>query len=205
MASSLARITDHVEQGLALLISQYARKPRVRALIASFLEQVQDLEDAAWDVMTSRLIGSAINAQLDALGKLVGEARDGRDDDGYRVAITARITVNRSCGTGPEIVSILALVDTDDFILRDVGPASFRVDYGTPPLNASAGQEIPTLVSEARSAGVAAVVYTPVSRSTGRSAFFGSSYAIPAIHEHAGFSSSYDAATGGLFGHAVRA
>lgn len=204
MASSLAHIDNLVEQGLDRLLEQYARKPRLRALIAAFLEQVQEIEDATFDVMTSRLVDVAVNAQLDLLGKLVGETRDGRDDDGYRVAITARIAVNRSCGTGPEIVAILALVDTDDFALRDVEHATFRVDYGTPPATASAGREIPTLVSEARAAGVAAIVYTPVSRSTGRSAFFGSSYD-PALHEHAGFSSSYDADTGGLHGHAVRA
>lgn len=201
---TLARIDDHIEQGLALLLSQYVRKPRIRALIASFLGQVQELEDAAFDVMTSRLVGSAVNAQLDLLGKLVGESREGRDDDGYRVAITARIAVNRSSGTGPEIVSILALVDTDDFALRDVGPASFRVDYRTPPATAAAGREIPRLVSEARPAGVAAIVYTPVSRSTGRSALFGSFYD-PALNASLGFGSTTDSSTGGLFGHAVRA
>lgn len=204
MASSLSRVDDHVEAGLALLIEQFRRKPRVRALLAALLWQSQQIEDAAWQVIESRLINLATGVHLDALSKLVGESREGRDDDGYRVAVTARIAVNRSSGTIPEIVSILALIDTDLFAVRDVGPASFRVDYREPPSTAAAGQEIPQLVSEARPAGVAAMVYTPVSRSTGRSAFFGSAHA-PTLHDDVGFSSSYDDAAGGLFGHGVRA
>jgi hypothetical protein len=204
MAYALAKITDHIDQGVALLLEQFQGKPRIAALLTSLLRQVQDVEDAAWDVLTSRLISVAADAQLDALGKLVGEPRDGRDDGGYRVAITARIAVNRSSGTGPEIVAILKLVDVDSFRLRDVGPAAFRVDYGEPPSTASVGRELPRLIGEARPAGVAAMYYAPVSRSTGRSALFGSAYD-PALNQHLGFSSSYDALTGGLFGHAVRA
>lgn len=56
---TLAATTDVVEHGLSRLIEQWKDKPRMRAWVASYLEEVQELSSAAWVVLISRLIDDA--------------------------------------------------------------------------------------------------------------------------------------------------
>lgn len=81
--------------------------PKLNAFLSALLSQVQKAEDAIYGVMFSRLIGFAVGVQLDAIGRLVGEARLGRlDDDVYRKAIRLRIYVNGSRGRPEDLIYI---------------------------------------------------------------------------------------------------
>lgn len=102
----VAQITDHLASGLALLIDQYKGKPRLANLLKSYLNRVQELEDAAWDVLISRLIDTAEDAQLDTLGAIVGETRTSTDDDVYRTRIRTRILANRSLGFPEDLIAV---------------------------------------------------------------------------------------------------
>lgn len=201
------RISDHVDQAERLLIDQYKGKPRLLALLRSYIRRCQETEDAIYNSILQRMIDNAVGVSLDAIGKAVGEARQGREDELYRVFLRARIRINLSHGRAPDIIAVLLLVDTARFRFRDVltaltQQATFRIDYHEPPSSSAIGSALAQLVSEARAGGVAAIVYQPTSASRG--GFFGSVYA-PTLNEVVGFSSFYDDTVGGFFGHAARA
>ena len=101
---------DHVGEGLDELLSQFRFKPNVIGYLTGLLEPVQDLEDDAWDLRADRLLSTAIGAQLDVLGRLVGEGRGTFGDADYRKFIGARILVNLSSGTPDELLAILTII-----------------------------------------------------------------------------------------------
>lgn len=125
----IARVADHVESGIALLISQYKDKPRLAALLASYLRRVQELEDAAWDVLISRMIDVATGVHLDTLGKIVGQPRNHPDDDVYRVYVRARIRANSSLGHPDDVIETAQIaLDGVLFEYREIYAASWIVD-----------------------------------------------------------------------------
>ena len=63
---------DHCADGLERLLQQFKDRPRIAALLCAFVRQVQELEDAAWQLLTERHVDAAIGVQLDALGRIVG-------------------------------------------------------------------------------------------------------------------------------------
>lgn len=86
----------------------------IRKLLKSWLGGVQYLEDVLQQLYSERRIDTAEGAQLDILGKLVGQKRDGLTDDAYRRYIRARVSTNRSKGTLSEIIKVADLVVFDD-------------------------------------------------------------------------------------------
>lgn len=97
-------------QAYGRLLYQYQGKPRMEALLAAFMQRLQDAHKATWDVLTLTSIETATGAQLDRLGLIVGESRRDRDDDIYRRWIRARVRTNRSDGRVVDFYAILALV-----------------------------------------------------------------------------------------------
>ena len=124
---------DHTADGLAELLWQYDDKPRLRAFLSALLARVQSTELVAYAAMAGRGIYSAIGAQLDVLGKIVGQARGELTDDEYRLMILGRILVNRSSGTIPELVDLLELLGVDAGALIDTYPVEVRVDVVDTP------------------------------------------------------------------------
>jgi hypothetical protein len=125
-------ITGHVEEGLALLLDQYQDQPRIEALLTTYLEQVQALEDVALAVYTLRMLDIAADAQLDTLGAIVGEERNGRADASYRRAIRVRILINNSDGRAEQLAQIADLFEGvvaagGSVDVRDYPPASILV------------------------------------------------------------------------------
>lgn len=102
---TITQITDYETRSPQLLLERY-RKPTVMALLASWLSEVQELENALWSLLTERAVANAVGAQLDVLGKLVGQPREGKDDDVYRVWVTARVLVLRSSGQTEQLLAI---------------------------------------------------------------------------------------------------
>lgn len=108
---------EHANEGVALLLEQFTDSPNLQALVAVLMGQVQDCEGVAWQLLTERCIDYASGDQLDGLGAIVGETRDGRDDGLYRTAISVRIAVNRSNGRTEELISILGLLYGEDLVV----------------------------------------------------------------------------------------
>lgn len=104
-----ARITDHATRAVERLGQQY-RKPKFEAFLRALIGPLQTVENTAWDVLTLRNVDTAIGVQLDTLGEIVGQPRNGMVDADYRRAIRARIAVNNSNGTIHDVITAAKLV-----------------------------------------------------------------------------------------------
>lgn len=146
--------TDHVARGKQRLLGQF-RKPKIEALLASYLEQVQDLEDAAYELLIYRYLPDAEGEQLTVLGRLVGQPRTSSDDTEYRAALAARIAINRSSGAPEDIIKVaraMLSVTGEAFEYGDEYPGQVRVTVTDPIVNDPF--YLVRFLDEARAAGV---------------------------------------------------
>lgn len=141
------RITDHAERGVARLIERY-RQPKISALLASWLGEVQQLEDALYLQLTEGL-----TRQLDVLGRIVGQPRDGRTDEVFLAWIRARIQVNRSSGKTTQLIAVAKAVGVTDVRLEEQYPAAVVV-HGEAAFDWAMGNQIAKLLYAAKAAGV---------------------------------------------------
>lgn len=142
-----------VELGTERLIEFFKQAARNRDMMKSLLEPVQDAENALWALYTAFDPRTAVGDQLDILGGLVGEERDGRSDADYRVGILVRVLVNTSDGTIEQLLAIAgAMVPTALTSLLEFFPASVRVDFDT--LGSLNMDNIYELLREAKGGGV---------------------------------------------------
>lgn len=153
-------IEDHIREGLALLIPEYQDTPRWQAWIASFLAAVQELETAAFDLWEIPLsIEQATAEQLNLIGRIVREDRNGRSDDLYRLALRVRVLVNRSQGRIEELIRIVELFEdlaseADSYVkVQDVPNARIEVRIVRTPVNEPS--EVQKRLRQAKAAGVA--------------------------------------------------
>ena len=112
---SIAQKTDHTADALARLLEQFKGRAKLESLIESYIDQIQKIENVVWDLHEDRHVDSAAGVNLDKLGELVGQDREGRTDPVYRNWIKARIIINRSSGKPAEMYRIGELIlDTLD-------------------------------------------------------------------------------------------
>jgi len=124
----ITQFTDH-EGRVSRLIEQFQNKPDLEALIRVYLRQLQDVEDALFEIILERDLDNAVGVQLNVIGNLVGQPRTTSDDNRYRTSIRARIAINLSDSTPEDVikVALLLLVDGESFKLREEPPAQLRV------------------------------------------------------------------------------
>lgn len=104
---------DHVQEAIDRLPTQYTSDAGVTTLLAALARPAQALEDTLQDMLLNRAVDTAEGAQLDIIGKLVGQARGGQLDDVYRRYIRARIKTSRSKGIVEDLIRIATLVIDD--------------------------------------------------------------------------------------------
>ncbi len=151
---ALTEKTTHVTEAIANLVEQFKSKLKLNFLLQSYIEEIQDLEVALFEVLEERGIATSIGAQLDGLGSIVGEERLGRSDDDYRTAIIARIGINVGSGTPEDIIGYLTLVAAgSDIELEEFFPASLTARV-VDALTADEATVIGNLLKEIKAAGV---------------------------------------------------
>lgn len=94
--SSISQILDHTAQAKARLLQQYKDKPRLNAVLAAYVDQIQEVEDALYPVIAARMLDSATGSTLDAIGTYFNVARQGLNDADYRNVIYGTIAVQSS-------------------------------------------------------------------------------------------------------------
>lgn len=148
--------STHVEDAQGNLISQFKEKPNFKALVKALVQEVREIEAAAFQVLNGTLdVANVSGVNIDVLGELVGAERGGRTDAEYLVLIRATILLNISSGTIEEILAIINAMtnNTNVFQITEYFPAYFEV-FAEEPLDAGVGQEIGNLVARAKPVGV---------------------------------------------------
>jgi hypothetical protein len=119
---------NHISEALARLLTQFQGQPAMAKTLESYLVQVQELEGVIYSLMADRYIDSAVGAQLDGIGTVVGEPRAGRTDIDYRIAIKGRIRSNRASSRVEDILALFVLLlPTSTFVLTQDPAAAFVI------------------------------------------------------------------------------
>lgn len=182
---ALSKVTEHIAEMLSRRLEQFRDKVRFSALLELLGVQVQEVEDAVYQILTDTVLETAEGAQLDGLGEIVGEERAGRDDATYRIAIRTRIAINLSEGTIENIISLaLAISGGTQAEATEYFPAGFEIRIidslpeGTDPARIAA------VVRSGKPAGVRAItiinVEPPFQYDTG-AGFDEGKYAVAAL------------------------
>lgn len=98
----------YVQTGLSRLTSYLSNQPTLRAVLTSYLNRLQDVENALWQVIEARILANATGLMLDYIGGVIGQPRGVLADDEYRVAIKLRIQANHSNGTAEDVIGMCA-------------------------------------------------------------------------------------------------
>jgi hypothetical protein len=124
------------QEAISRLAGQFQDKPKLKAMMEAIVGPLDDVLADLDALKTQRWIDTAIGAQLDGCGSIVGETRKGRGDDEYRAAIKFRVFVNVSTGTPADIQEAISyLIGGDDRQYLEVYPATVLVfsDGPNPP------------------------------------------------------------------------
>lgn len=116
---------DHAELAVSRLASQFAGSTKLQSLVRAICEPFNSVEACANELINNRWIDTAIGAQIDGLGTIVGEGREGRNDDDYREALRFRVFINVSKGTPPDVIRALDYITkADDVQYMESWPAT---------------------------------------------------------------------------------
>lgn len=101
----------------------------LKTLQESILTQCNILEQTTEQLITERDLFTARGVQLDHLGYLIGENRNGRNDDDYLKGLKLRLAINTSSGTVNELIEILQLLLGDGYVYRVTRSGDGAVDF----------------------------------------------------------------------------
>jgi hypothetical protein len=155
-------VTLHRNKAASRTIEQWKTDPVFCAIRDIVCDEIQEIENRCWDVLASKDIDRAFGQSIDLLGRIVGEARDGREDPSYRARVKARERINRSQGTTNDVLAMLTLLDAASFKITGTPPAAFVTTMSAAPSGAATGTEMASLISECRAAGIAGTLTMPV-------------------------------------------
>lgn len=130
MTYPATQVSDFADSAILRFLEQFKGKPELEKLARSYLNRVQELEDAIWEVILIRGIDASGGQGLDAIGATVGRRRLGLIDSDYRIALRAQIRINRSAGTPEDLiaVAILSLPAGYTFTFEELTIATVRVN-----------------------------------------------------------------------------
>lgn len=123
---------SYATRGLERLIKEFQEKPRLAAVLVTWLEAARELEVVFWDILSMSDLSLAFGAHLDTIGKIVGVLRGGLSDTPYRALLRAQIRSLRSRGRPTDIIEVARLVFLSDAFLYhdklDDEPAAAAID-----------------------------------------------------------------------------
>src|SRR5690606_8416474 len=103
---------DHAEAAVNRLPQQF-RKPKIEKLLRILCKPMAALEQAFVDLLTKRTVETAEGAQLEVLGRIVGQPLVDVAETTYRTLVRARIVANKSSGLGDQVLRIARAVTLD--------------------------------------------------------------------------------------------
>lgn len=149
-------ITDHVERARNALKSGMHNANRFKRLLDAFTGEIQLLENTLLDLFYARTIEGATGPQLDLIGRILDEPRDGLSNTQYRRFLRVKIAVLASGGERWRLVDILKTATGATSVqFTPEYPAAFTVYYTTAvPLSTDVRARIKRLFGDAVGSGI---------------------------------------------------
>lgn len=155
--SELIRNENVVETVVDTKLTQFKGAPVMEGILRSYAIQLQELEDVFFQLLLLKSIEDSSGVQLDGLGAIVGEPRDGRDDDEYRPAIASRVLINKSSPTVEQILAVFNSINSRLYTIQDRGYATFELEIsGSSTTMGLAIVKLLQILQEVKAAGVRA-------------------------------------------------
>lgn len=126
--NSLETPVDHVGRGLSRLPLQFQNSENLKHFLQILLEEVQELEESAYEINKRQSIEFAEGVQLDLIGEDVGIRREGvLSDDLYRNLIWAKTLVNASEGDPSSVYKVWEKLMGKGVEMKEVFPAGVEL------------------------------------------------------------------------------
>lgn len=106
MAIQIDYVSDWTARLRSRLYTQFRNKVTWEKWVVLLGRQFQDLEDATQTLFSFFDIDNVSGLQLDLIGRVVGQPRNGVSDADYRLYLRARIATNRSTGTPEDLYRV---------------------------------------------------------------------------------------------------
>lgn len=154
MSQAPIYVSNHLDIALGNLLQQYSDKPKVIGLVTAIVGPIQTFEDAMTSLPFLTSVNGAFGVQLDRLGVIVGQPRNGLNDEPYRIRLKIRIIQNISQGEPDTLIAVYqALTGSNSVQIQENYPAGVRLNSDG---NIPAGQETVTWqnIQEVAAAGV---------------------------------------------------
>lgn len=149
---------DHCAAAHERLAEQFKASTDLRAMICTFADRGQELEQAMGTLLAYRSLETALGAQLDQLGTTLRLARNGLPDSEYRVRLRARAKVIASRGRADELLDILTTLDDGfmpaEIVLEEHFPACVVLRGVVPAGEQARGVEFAQFLIASKAAGV---------------------------------------------------
>lgn len=153
-------VIDHTAAALNRLAQYLRDKNNVTGILTAMGGQAQQVETAFQQLLLERWASTAFGAELDNLGRIVGQPRNGLTGDLYRLWISARVAINRASGTVPEILKIFSyIIDAGvTMVIEDQPPVMFTLVMNGTPLTVDNAPELAAILQSVKAAGVRALM-----------------------------------------------
>ena len=153
--------SSHLTEAVDELLSQFRQRANILGYVTGLMVPMQALEDNALLLRTERLLSTAVGAQLDRYGDLVGEPRGSLADADYRRFVQARILANLNGGNGDRMIEVFRLIAGPKttgtavaYAQVGVGPAYSLTILRDAPLATDVASRVADTMDAIRPAGV---------------------------------------------------
>lgn len=139
-------------------------------LLAVLTTPFQSLESALQQLLVERSLDTAVGAQLDVIGKIIGQARNGQTDDDYRRYCRARVGVNKATGITENLITVTDLIvydDTATYRVENQGTATVKVTIQDLAITTELANILLLFLKQTVSAGVRLVIQYGISAPSG--------------------------------------
>lgn len=142
----------------------------IETLLAALVNPAQTLVDTFTHFLAERFVDTAVGAQLEIIGRIVGQGREGLIDADYRRYIRARIVANNSNGTIDNILVVASLVVYDvgvSYIIDNQGSAAVVLRLTNKAVPDNVANILVRFLRVTGAAGVRVILeYSPLAPST---------------------------------------
>lgn len=123
---------DHVADAQDQVWNRFKKCPNFTSLAKVIGKRFQILSNDLEDIRAVRDLDTAMGTNLDKLGAIVGQSREGFSDLIYRTLIKAKTAANRSKGTDDDVINtalILRKGIATDIVYTEFFPAAIQIDF----------------------------------------------------------------------------